>query len=54
MADYLTLRLPEVPGAGYVLLFAIYGVMFLVSVVALRGVAAPARSQADVAAPQPA
>ena len=38
------MRLPDVPGAGYVLLFGIYGVMFLVSVLALRGVAAPARA----------
>jgi len=43
IADYVTARLPELPGAGYVLLFAIYGVMFLVSVVALRGVTAPER-----------
>jgi MFS family permease len=45
IADYVTLRLPGVPGAGYVLLFGIYGVMFLVSVVALRGVQAPGRSE---------
>ena len=41
IADYVTARLPALPGAGYVLLFAIYGVMFLVSTVALRGVTAP-------------
>ena len=46
IADYVTVRLPDLPGAGYVLLFAIYGVMFLVSVVALRGVAAPERTAA--------
>jgi MFS family permease len=50
IADYLTVRLPGVPGAGYVLLFAIYGVMFLVSVLALRGVTAPERATADLAA----
>ena len=51
IADYLTVRLPQVPGAGYVLLVAIYGVMFLVSVVALRGVAAPEKAaQSDLAA----
>jgi MFS family permease len=38
IADFVTAQLPGVPGAGYVLLFGIYGVMFLVSVVALRGV----------------
>jgi MFS family permease len=49
IADYLTVRIPGVPGAGYSLLFAIFGVMFLVSVVALRGVQAP--QQAQEAAP---
>ncbi len=43
IADYVTQQLPGVPGAGYVLLFAIYGVMFLVSVLALRGVKGPER-----------
>lgn len=38
IADFVTAQLPGVPGAGYVLLFGIYGLMFLVSVVALRGV----------------
>jgi MFS family permease len=38
MADYLTARLPGVPGVGYVLLFGIYGVMFLLSVLALQRV----------------
>ncbi len=46
IADYVTLRLPGVPGAGYVLLFGIFGVMFLVSVLALRGVRAPESSGA--------
>lgn len=44
IADYVTAQLPGVPGAGYSLLFGIYGVMFLVSVLALRGVHAPIRS----------
>jgi MFS family permease len=38
IADYFTANMPQTPGLGYVLLFAIYGVMFLVSIVALRGV----------------
>jgi MFS family permease len=38
IADFFTVHVPEVPGLGYVMLFAIYGVMFLLSVVALRGV----------------
>ncbi len=50
IADYLTQRLPQVPGAGYILLFAIYGVMFLLSVLALRGVVAPARARPEFAA----
>ena len=41
LADYLTAHLPGLPGVGYVLLFAIYGVMFLLSVVALRWVHEP-------------
>ena len=41
LADYITGRLPDMPGAGYVLLFAIYGLMFLASVVALQRVHAP-------------
>ena len=35
IADYLTAHAPQVVGAGYVLLFALYGVMFLFSVAAL-------------------
>jgi predicted MFS family arabinose efflux permease len=35
IADFFTVNVPSVPGLGYVLLFAIYGVMFLFSVVAL-------------------
>ncbi len=35
LADYFTVRVPEVPGLGYVLLFTIYGIIFLLSVVAL-------------------
>jgi len=38
IADYFTANAPQAPGLGYVLLFAMYGVMFLVSIVALRGV----------------
>jgi hypothetical protein len=39
-----------VPGAGYILLFGIYGVMFLVSVLALRGVQAPGSAREGAAA----
>lgn len=35
IADYFTMRFPNIPGIGYVLLFAIYGVLILLSVLAL-------------------
>jgi MFS family permease len=38
IADFFTAQFPEIPGLGYVLLFSLYGVMFLLSVVALIGV----------------
>ena len=31
IADYVTLHVPEIPGAGYLLLFCIYGLLFLFS-----------------------
>ena len=46
IADFLTARVPEAPGLGYTLLFAIYGVLFLLSVAALMRVKEPARAQA--------
>lgn len=41
IADYLSLRVPQVPGLGYVLLFAIYGALFFLSVIALSRVRVP-------------
>lgn len=41
IADYFTASVPEVPGLGYVLLFAMYAVLFLLSVVALARVQEP-------------
>ncbi len=38
IADFFTVRVPEVPGLGYVLLFAIYGILFLLSAAALTQV----------------
>lgn len=35
IADYFTVNVPQSPGLGYVLIFAIYGVMFLVSSIVL-------------------
>jgi MFS family permease len=46
IADYFTVRLPGIPGLGYVLIFGIYGILFLLSVVALLGVHEPARQPA--------
>jgi MFS family permease len=45
IADFLTARAPAVPGLGYTLLFAIYGVLFLLSVAALAKVKEPAKSR---------
>ena len=41
IADFFTQTVPQVPGLGYVLLFAIYGVLFLFSVLAISRVRAP-------------
>lgn len=49
LADFITAQLPGLPGAGYILLFAVYGVMFLLSVAALRGVREPVLSTAQPA-----
>lgn len=35
IADYLTARLPGIPGIGYAVLFGLYGLLFLLSVVPL-------------------
>jgi len=42
IADFLTARVPQTPGLGYTLLFTIYGMLFLLSVVALIQVKEPA------------
>ncbi len=44
IADYFTAQVPDSPGLGYALLFAIYGVLFLLSTLALTRVEEPARS----------
>jgi MFS family permease len=41
IADYFTLHLPEMVGIGYVLLFAIYGMLFLLSIGAILMVNPP-------------
>ena len=43
IADLVTARVPNVPGIGYILLFGIFAMLFLLSVVVLVGVREPAR-----------
>lgn len=38
IADFVTAQVPQIPGFGYVLLFSIYGLLFLFSVIALTQV----------------
>jgi MFS family permease len=38
IADQISNQIPAMPGIGYVLLFAIFGIMFMLSIVALLGV----------------
>jgi len=38
IADFVSAQVPQVPGLGYVLLFSIYGLMFLFSIIALAQV----------------
>ncbi len=38
IADLITTRVPEMPGMGYTVLFVIYAALFLLSIVALRGI----------------
>jgi len=40
IADFVTAQVPQVPGFGYVLIFSIYGLLFLFSVIALSQVKA--------------
>lgn len=40
IADFVTNQVPQVPGFGYVLIFSIYGLLFLFSVIALTQVKA--------------
>ena len=46
IADFFTLHVPQLPGIGYVLLFGIYGTLFLLSVVALSRVRVPLQAPA--------
>ena len=44
IADFFTVHYPDQPGLGYVLLFAIYGGLFLLSVIALSRIKIPKSS----------
>jgi MFS family permease len=44
IADLITVRVPELPGMGYLVLFLIYAVLFIVSVAALRGIRKPVQA----------
>jgi MFS family permease len=46
IADYFTAHAPGVPGLGYLVIFAIYGALFLLSVAALMKVHEPGRAAA--------
>jgi MFS family permease len=41
IADLISVRVPEFPGIGYLVLFLIYAILFLVSVAALKGIRKP-------------
>jgi hypothetical protein len=44
MADFLAVQMPQNPGLGYVLLFVLYGSLFLLSIAALLRVREPSRA----------
>jgi MFS family permease len=46
IADYFTAQIPEAPGLGYVVLFSIYGVLFLASALAVKWVRLPGGTSA--------
>ena len=41
IADFFTVNVPQAPGLGYIVIFAIYGVLFLLSIAALTRVELP-------------
>ncbi|HOS80219.1 MAG TPA: hypothetical protein PLQ85_12050, partial [Anaerolineae bacterium] len=47
IADFFTVHTPQTPGLGYIVIFAIYGLLFLLSTAALAGVQLPARPEAQ-------
>lgn len=51
LADYFTVHVPQAPGLGYILLFAIYGLLFLLSSAALLGVRERSQPQSETDVP---
>jgi len=47
IADFFTVHMPQTPGLGYIVIFAIYGLLFLLSTVALTGVQLPVPAKAQ-------
>lgn len=47
MADFITRSVPDQPGLGYVVLFAVYGILFLASIAALIGVKSNPKGSKD-------
>lgn len=51
IADYMTRTVPSIPGLGYVLLFLVYGILFLFSIAALWGIQEPKEGPVPQSAP---
>jgi MFS family permease len=47
IADYFTVNMPESDGLGYVVLFAIYGTLFLLSILALVNIREPGQARSE-------
>ncbi len=47
IADLITVRVPEMPGMGYIVLFVIYAALFLLSIAALKGIRDTVAEQAS-------
>lgn len=47
LADYFTLNFPQIPGLGYMIIFGIYGALFLVSTIVLVKVPEQRKKQAS-------
>jgi MFS family permease len=50
IADYFTAHMPQAPGLGYLLLFSIYGLLFIFSVIAVSRVRLPGKTEMLISA----